>query len=244
MKKFLAFIFAGVSCFAADSVMVDDDGVLLWPEAEDFTQANSIASVQWVQANFDGLRADLRVSVDMSPSPQNSASTSARIYAWSDFEGKLIDKWNNIIYYTATIALNNQQVAKLHPELTDKTCEIFYWTTNNSGTGTNGCYGQKKQLTNFNSSIGAINSGHGTLAVWIYPSISSTETRTVPVYTGPGQYTMKQVVWGEYIREIFSDPENTFVAWRQTTTQGEMYNNERVWRPQRIEWIGDRYENK
>ena len=116
MKKFLAFILAGASCFAADSVMVDDDGVLLWPEAEDFTQANSIASVQWVQSNFDGLRADLRVPVDMSPSPQNSASTSARIYAWSDFEGKLIDKWNNIIYYTATIALNNQQVAKLHPE--------------------------------------------------------------------------------------------------------------------------------
>ena len=149
-----------------------------------------------------------------------------------------------VIYYTATIALNNQQVAKLHPELTDKSCKIFYWTTNNSGTGTNGCYGQKKQLTNFNSSIGAINSGHGTLAVWIHPSISSTETRTVPVYTGPNQYTMKSVVWGDYIREIFSDPENTFVAWRQTTTQGEMYNNERVWRPQRIEWIGDRYENK
>lgn len=138
----------------------------------------------------------------------------------------------------------NQQVAKLHPELTDNACKIEYWTTDNSGTGTNGCYGQKKQLTNFNSSIGAINSGHGTLAVWIYPSISSTETRTVPVYTGPNQYTMKSVVWGDYIREIFSDPENTFVAWRQTTTQGEMYNNERVWRPQRIEWIGDKYENK
>lgn len=240
MKKFLAFILAGASCFAADSVMVDDDGVLLWPEAEVFAEANSIASVQWVQSNFDGLRADLRVPVDMSPSPQNITAT--RIYAWSDCEGKLVDKWNNIIYYTATIALNNQQVAKLHPELTDKTCKIYYWTTDNSGTGTNGCYGQKKQLTNFNSSIGAINSGHGTLAVWIHPSISSTETRTVPVYTGPGQYTMKQVVWGEYIREIFSDPENTFVAWRQTTTQGEMYNNERVWRPQRIEFYGDKYE--
>ena len=160
----------------------------------------------------------------------------------SDCEGKLIDKWGNIIYYTATIALNNQQVAKLHPELTDKTCKIYYWTTDNSGTGTNGCYGQKKQLTNFNSSIGAINSGHGTLAIWIYPSIDSTETRTVPVYTGPGTYTMKQVVWGEYIREIFNNPENTFVAWRQTTTQGEMFNGERVWRPQRIEFYGDKYE--
>lgn len=156
---------------------------------------------------------------------------------WTDFEVKVIDKWGNIIYFTSTIKLKNAQVASLHPEITDESPTTWYFGTYSY----NGCYGTKTQFTNFSSSIGAtIGSSSNVSGIWIYPSLSSKETRRVPNYTGHNQQSgTKQVVWGQYIREVFENPNNTIIIWRQTTTQGELFRGKKLWRPVQITHYGD-----
>lgn len=156
---------------------------------------------------------------------------------WTDCELKVIDKWGNIIYFTSTINLNNAQVASLHPEITDESPTIWYFGTYSY----NGCYGTKTQFTNFSSSIGATIGSTSTVSgIWIYPNLSSQASRTVPNWTGYNQQSgTKQVVWGQYIREVFENPNNTIIIWRQTTTQGELYNGNKLWRPVQITHYGN-----
>ena len=156
---------------------------------------------------------------------------------WTDCELKVIDKWGNIIYFTSTIKLNDAQVAGLHPEITDKSPTIWYFGTYSY----NGCYGTRTQFANFSSSIGAtIGSSSTVSGIWIYPNLSSQATRRVPNWTGYNQQSgTKQVVWGQYIREIFENPNNTVIIWRQTTTQGELFNGKKLWRPVQITHYGD-----
>ena len=236
MKKILLFLaacVASVSAFAEGesyTVMTDDSGALLVPSKAEFYEKN----VKCYQQDF-------RLFIDTQPSPDNN-STVGKMQWWSDCEIKCIDKWGNLVYFTSTIALNNSQVAALHPRITDKTPKIYYWrgdVKNPAG----GCWGLRGQLTNFNLSIGA-NGSYGYSAIWIYPSLSSTETRTVPVYTGLGKSTNKQVVWGEYVRSVLNNPDNTVLCWRQTKTEGEIFNSRKLWRPVRIEFYGDFKENK
>lgn len=156
---------------------------------------------------------------------------------WTDCELKVIDKWGNIIYFTSTINLNNAQVASLHPEITDDSPTIWYFGTYSY----NGCYGTKTQFTNFSSSIGAtIGSSSTVSGIWIYPNLSSQASRRVPNWTGYNQQSgTKQVVWGQYIREVFENPNNTIIIWRQTTTQGELFSGKKLWRPVQITHYGD-----
>lgn len=166
------------------------------------------------------------------------------IQYWTDCEIKVIDKWGNLIYFTSTIALDNQQVQMLHPTLTDKTPKVFYWETAYENS-TGGCWGERKQFTLLNASIGATKlSGTCVSGIWIYPALDSTEKRTIPVFTGANTYTNKQVVWGEYVRSVFDNPENTVLCWRQTPTYGEIYYSKKIWRPVRIEFYGDFKEIK
>ena len=45
---------------------------------------------------------------------------------------------------------------------------------------------------------------------------------TVPVYTGFGRYsTTRRLKRGDYIREIFTDPNNTIIVWRQNMSTAE-----------------------
>lgn len=156
---------------------------------------------------------------------------------WTDCELKVIDKWGNIIYFTSTIKLNNAQVASLHPEITDNSPTIWYFGT----YGYNGCYGTRTQFTNFSSSIGAtIGSSSTVSGIWIYPNLSSQASRRVPNWTGYNQQSgTKQVVWGQYIREVFENPDNTIIIWRQTTTQGELFGGKKLWRPVQITHYGN-----
>lgn len=166
------------------------------------------------------------------------------IQYWTDCEIKVIDKWGNLIYFTSTIALDNQQVQMLHPTLTDKTPKVFYWETAYENS-TGGCWGERKQFTLLNASIGATKlSGTCVSGIWIYPALDSTEKRTIPVFTGANAYTNKQVVWGEYVRSVFDNPDNTVLCWRQTPTYGEIYYSKKIWRPVRIEYYGNFKEIK
>lgn len=187
------------------------------------------------------------------------------IQYWTDCEIKGTDKWNNLGYFTSTIALNNSEVAALHPLITDKTPKIYYWETAWQNS-TGGCWGQRGQLTDFNYSIGSLrSSGSCVSAIWIYPSFDSKEQRAVPVYNGPNTLDTanypkkgkgdnsgaanlaagyKWVMWGDYVREFLSNPDNTILCWRQTTSYGETYNGYKIWRPVRVEFYGDFKEIK
>ena len=160
---------------------------------------------------------------------------------WTDCEVKVIDKWGNLVYFTSTIMLNSMQVQQLHPILCDSTPKIFAWVAVGSN-GNGGCWGQRVEHTIFNASIGseiASKFGSAISGIWIYPDVSSTTPRLVPIYTGANIYTDKMVVWGEYVREVFNNPDNTILVWRQTTSAGELYNGNKLWRPARLEYYGD-----
>lgn len=287
---FLAACVASVSAFAEGesyTVMTDDSGALLVPSKVDFYQKNVRVFQQDFRLFIDTTQSQqslMLVSKTKTASNPfyykdsegkavrtvNSGGSAMGYYTssfnipniqyWTDCEIKCIDKWGNLIYFTSTIALNNLQVQMLHPELTDNTAKVFYWEINNYNTS-GGCWGERKQLTNLNSSIGAsIASNSCVSGIWIYPSLDSTNGRAVPVYKavnsldstnypkkGKGDNSSaentkagyKWVIWGDYAREVLSNPDNTVLCWRQTTSDGEEYNYAKIWRPVRIEFFGD-----
>ncbi len=211
--------------FCADTVMVDNNGALAYPTKDEF-----------YKKNIRVFQQDFRIHIDTTQSI--GAHNTSTTQWWSDCEIKVIDKWGYLIYFTSTIMLNNAQVQYLHPEFCDNTPKIYYWK-NTSYNSTGGCWGERQQLTNFSSSIGAQVGAYGVTAIWIYPSLDSTETRTISVYNGT-TWVRKTVVWGQYLREVFTNPDNTILAWRQTTSTGEYYDGEeKLWRPVRLEFYGN-----
>lgn len=287
---FLAACVASVSAFATGesyTVMTDDSGALLVPSKADFYQKNVRVFQQDFRLFIDTTQS--QQSLTLIPKTKsvsnpfyykdsegkavrtvNSRGSAMSYYSpsfeipniqyWTDCEIKCIDKWGNLIYFTSTIALDNRQVQMLHPEFTDNTAKVFYWEINNYNTS-GGCWGERKQLTNLNSSIGAsIASNSCVSGIWIYPSLDSTNGRAVPVYKGVNfldstnypkkgkgdnssaentKAGYKWVIWGDYVREVLNNPENTVLCWRQTTYNGEEYNYAKIWRPVRIEFFGD-----
>ena len=280
--------------FSDLGVTVSSDGTLTYPAAAVFRSKNDIAAksdipqiktltlgegllgtsyngsaavstgidISWLLQKRKSYQQDFRLFIDTQPSPDNNAAIG-KMQWWSDCEIKCIDKWGNLVYFTSTIALNNSQVLQLHPQITDKTPKIYFWRGDLKNPA-GGCWGVRGQLTNFNSSIGA-NGSYGYSAIWIYPSLSSTEERALPVFKGLGVLDAanypkkgkgdnssaanlaagyKWVVWGEYVRSVLNNPDNTVLCWRQTKTEGEIFNSRKLWRPVRIEFYGDFKEVK
>lgn len=160
---------------------------------------------------------------------------------WTDFEVKVIDKWGNTLYFSSTIALQNQTVINGHSEIIDKTPKVYYLP---QGYDDNQCFRTKTAFTDFTKSIGSkIGSGNYVSGVWLYPSISSTEKRSVKFYTAREVGTYKNVVWGDYIREIFANPDNLIIVWRQTTQLGEHLSSwnggSKYWRVVQPTYYGD-----
>lgn len=226
---------------ATNVVRTTSGGIPSTYDSGQFQSSNITANVNGTISYQDTV---FNQGVSRTVSPQNTPMPTYTIKDnvmnlkyWTDCELKVIDKWGNIIYFTSTINLNNAQVASLHPEITDNSPTIWYFGT----YGYNGCYGTRTQFTNFSSSIGAtIGSSNTVSGIWIYPNLSSQQTRTVPNWTGYNQQSgTKQVVWGQYIRQVMQNPENTIIIWRQTTTQGELYNGNKLWRPTQITYYGD-----
>ena len=240
------------------TTMVDNEGNLVLPTKDVF-----------YEKNVKVFQQDLRIFIDTVPS-QTFTTNAVNQYAsnyvhafWTDCEVKVIDKWGNLIYFTSTIALSNMQVQQLHPQLCDTTPEVYAWKIDYNDTG--GCWGKRVKLTSLNHSIG---SRIGTLitGIWIYPSIESTLGRAVPVFIGPNELNTlshpklgkgdnssafnvaagyRWASWGNYVRSVFNNPDNTILVWRQTTSMGEIHSNGRkLWRPARLEYYGDFKEAK
>ena len=198
MKKVLIFLMTCVGAIAFGAVGITDGNLAV---------------------NVGKLYRDFYIEVPMTPSPFNlsEAGNQRIVQSWSDFELKVIDRWGNNICFSSTIYLNSVSVVNGHTEIIDSTPKIFYFTVGDAENDR--CYGERREFTNFNSSIGAelYKRGEMVSTVWLYPSLDSTETRRVKNWTGKGVYSgYKEVVWGEYIREIFTNPENLIIVWRQS----------------------------
>lgn len=163
---------------------------------------------------------DFYIYVDMSPSPYSDSKYC------SDFEIKVIDKYRNTLYFSATFSLRYSTYVNGHSNITDSHPTIYYFSTSGSGDY-NRCFGQRVKFSNYaNGSIGASLGSNTATGVWFYPSVNATDMVTVPVYTGfeqsSGTRTLKR---GDYIREIFTDPNNTIIVWRQNMSTAELLPN-------------------
>lgn len=156
------------------------------------------------------------------------ADTRWDILWWTDFEIKVVDKYRNSLYFSGTIYLNSQYVINGHSNIIDKSPTIYYLSDRDSYDYYR-CFGAKTQFSNFNSSIGAtVGSSYKVSGVWFYPNLDSQTTINAPVYTGYNSYSKKRSMkFGDYIREIFTNPENTIIVWRQTTSYGEQLSGGR-----------------
>lgn len=150
---------------------------------------------------------------------------------WTDFEIKVVDKYRNTLYFSGTIYLNSQYVINGHSNIIDKSPTIYYLSDLFSDEPDT-CFGAKTKFSNFNSSIGAtvgsFGSSYKVSGVWFYPNLDSQTTINAPVYTGYNSYSQtRSMKFGDYIREIFTNPENTIIVWRQTTSYGEQLSGGR-----------------
>lgn len=144
---------------------------------------------------------------------------------WTDFEIKVIDKYRNTLYFSSTIYLNSKSVVNGHRDIID-TGPTIYYLSDLFSDEPDTCFGAKTKFSNFNSSIGAtvgsFGSSYKVSGVWFYPNLDSQTTINAPVYTGFNSYSQtRSMKFGDYIREIFTNPENTIIVWRQTTSYGE-----------------------
>lgn len=159
---------------------------------------------------------DFYIYVDMSPSPYSDSKYC------SDFEIKVIDQYRNTLYFSATFSLQYSTYVNGHSNITDSSPTIYYFSTSGSGDY-NRCFGQRVQFSNYKkSSIGASLGSNTATGVWFYPSLNANDIVNVPEYTGFGQYSKtRNVKRGDYIREIFTDPNNTIIVWRQNMSTAE-----------------------
>lgn len=160
------------------------------------------------------------------------ADTRWDILWWTDFEIKVIDKYRNTLYFSSTIYLNSKSVVNGHRDIID-TGPTIYYLSDLFSDYTDRCFGTKTKFSNFNSSIGATvaaigGSSYKVSGVWFYPNLDSQTTINAPVYTGFNSYSQtRSMKFGDYIREIFTNPENTIIVWRQTTSYGEQLSGGR-----------------
>lgn len=159
------------------------------------------------------------------------ADTRWDILWWTDFEIKVIDKYRNTLYFSSTIYLNSKSVVNGHRDIID-TGPTIYYLSDLFSDEPDTCFGAKTKFSNFNSSIGAtvgsFGSSYKVSGVWFYPNLESQTTINAPVYTGYNSYSQtRSVKFGDYVREIFTNPENTIIVWRQTTSYGEQLSGGR-----------------
>ena len=213
------------------------------PASKSFSKVTTNVTNDFYYKDADGT---LKQTVSKSGATKSTYADSGNTYNmtwWTDFEIKVADKWGNTLYFSSTIALQNQTVINGHSEIIDKTPKIYYLPQVYNSDNQNQCFGVKTAFTDFTKSIGSkIGRDHYVSGVWFYPSISSTEKRSVKIYTGRDVGSYKNVVWGDYIREIFTNPDNLIIVWRQTTSIGEQFGyngGKKFWRVVQPTYYGD-----
>ncbi len=143
---------------------------------------------------------------------------------WSDCELKVLDKNGNIIYFFSTIAFTNKQVQALHDSKYNDTDAVVYYYV--SGAGTNACVKPKKLFPKnlWNSSIGATENATNGLE----NSVNDNKVRITAI----------QIYPSAKFRDVFLNPENSIMVWRQSTMIAETDGQGgKLWRPALIQFI-------
>lgn len=187
-----------------------------------FYQAHSTKTNDFYYRDASNALKRTVTSTGATKSTYIDTNTRWDILWWTDFEIKVIDKYRNTLYFSSTIYLNSKSVVNGHKDIIDTGPTIYYLSDRDSYDYYR-CFGAKTQFSNFNSSIGAtVGSSYKVSGVWFYPNLDSQTTINAPVYTGYNSYSQtRSMKFGDYIREIFTNPENTIIVWRQTTSYGE-----------------------
>ncbi len=209
----LIVVFAGV-LFADDTVLVNDTGELSYPDKNAFFQKNAPNLSVFVDLYRDG--------IDDVAGMRHDNNAGRSVY-WSDCELKVLDKNGNIIYFFSTIAFANKQVQALHDsKYNDNEATVYYYVS--GGNSSNGvCVKPKKKLTNFNLSIGAIENA--------YNGTSDANDNKVRI-------TAIQIYPSAKFRDVFLNPENSIMVWRQSINSAETDGKGgKCWRPAIIQFI-------
>lgn len=209
----LIVVFAGV-LFADDTVLVNDTGELSYPDKNAFFQKNAPNLSVFVDLYRDG--------IDDVAGMRHDNNAGRSVY-WSDCELKVLDKNGNIIYFFSTIAFANKQVQALHDsKYNDNEATVYYYVS--GGNSSNGvCVKPKKKLMNFNLSIGAIESA--------YNGTSTANDNKVRI-------TAIQIYPSAKFRDVFLNPENSIMVWRQSINAAETDGRGgKTWRPAIIQFI-------
>ena len=191
---------------------VDKDGKL--SPASKFVSANSI-----VQTTNLSVFVDLyRDGID-----DTAGINAGRSVYWSDCELKVLDKNGKIVYFFSTIAFASRQVQELHEGAINDTGAIVYYYVSGGNSSNGVCVKPKKRLTNFNLSIGAIETAHD--------GISTANDNKVRI-------TAIQIYPSAKFREVFLNPENSIMVWRQSINSAETDGKGgKCWRPAIIQFI-------
>ncbi len=162
-----------------------------------------------------------RDGIDDVAGMRHESRVGRSIY-WSDCELKVLDKDGNIIYFFSTIAFAKKQVQALHDaKYNDNEATVYYYV---SGSNTNGvCVKPKKKFTDYNSSIGATESAYDG---------------TSYANDGKVRITAIQIYPSAKFRDLFLNPENSIMVWRQSIYSAETDGNGgKCWRPAIIQFI-------
>ena len=209
----LIVVFAGVLC-ADDTVLVNDTGELSYPDKNAFFQKNAPNLSVFVDLYRDGIDDVAGMQYD------NKAGRS--VY-WSDCELKVLDKNGKIVYFFSTIAFASRQVQELHEGAINDTGAIVYYYVSGGNSSNGVCVKPKKRLTNFNLSIGAIETAHD--------GISTANDNKVRI-------TAIQIYPSAKFRDVFLNPENSIMVWRQSINSAETDGKGgKCWRPAIIQFI-------
>jgi hypothetical protein len=200
--------------FAAKSVMHNDGKVVI----PNFAEKNELVPTTNLSVFIDTYRDGMD---DVGGNYYYNYGVHASY--WSDCELKVLDENGNIIYFFSTIKFNNQQVEALHDKKYNDTNAIVYYYV--SGTGVNACVKPKKLFPKdkWDSSIGKTENAYNGTS-----------------YVGDGKVRITgiQIYPSAKFREVFLNPKNSIMIWRQSVNAAELDGNGgKLWRPAIIQFI-------
>lgn len=167
---------------------------------------------------------------------------------WTDCEVKVVDKWGNIIYWATTARRNSSEFQYNHPEVADTNYTVNVYT--NYFYQNDGCVSRKWNFTLYNTKAISNYVGYYYYVsnIEITPNFNSSsllnqiDRPKIPKYTAYqmwSEYYPDTMTWGEYVRMVFTNPENSILYWRQNASYTEQYNYNKVWKRAQLEYYGD-----
>lgn len=203
------------------NVIVNDFNFITTPERTKFINSNRIVSTDiiciFVDTYRDGIYGtDRMVSSDITKGVPTT---------WTDCELKVLDKTGKIVYFFSTMAFNNRQVRDLHSDVNEdpNKVQVYYYISGSDVV----CAARKIRFTNFNSSI-AVQTGTGG-----YQYATDGRKRITGIQIFPSQRFI----------DVFLNPENTIVVWRQNNNIGEKDGQgKKLWRPAIIQYYRSKPE--